>query len=59
MRDGAVLVYDMQNGQITEVTTAEAAAGMMRYARTLGPGSAVCGEWERRSVELLRSEEEK
>ena len=43
---------------MTEVTTAEAAAGMMRYARTLGPGSAACGEWERRALELLRSEEE-
>jgi hypothetical protein len=53
-----MLVYDLDNDQMTEVTTAEAAAGMMRYARTLGAGSAGCGEVERRAVELLRSEEE-
>lgn len=52
-----MIVYDVASDRMTEVTTAEAAAGMMRYARTLGPGSAACGEWERRAVELLRSEE--
>jgi hypothetical protein len=50
-----MLVRDVDRGQMTEVTTAEAAAGMMRYARSLGPGSAACGEWERAAVEL-RSE---
>lgn len=54
-----MLVWDVDREQMTEVTKAEATAGLMRYARTLGPGSAGCGEWERRAVELLRSEEEK
>ena len=54
-----MFVWDVDREQMTEVTKAEAAAGMMRYARTPGPGSAACGEWERRAVELLRSEEEK
>lgn len=53
-----MLVWDVDREQMTEVTTAEAAAGMMRYAQTLGRGSAACGEWERRALELLRSKEE-
>lgn len=52
-------VYDVASDRMTEVTTAEAAAGMMRYAQSLGPGSAACGEWERRAVEVLRCEEER
>jgi hypothetical protein len=51
-------VYDVTSDQMTEVTPAEAAAGMMRYARSLGPGTAACGVWERRALELLRSEED-
>jgi hypothetical protein len=43
---------------IIEVTAQEAAAGMVRYARTLGPGTAACGEVERRALALLRGEEQ-
>lgn len=54
---GMVLVWagDDDRGGYIEVTVQEAAAGMMRYARTLGPGTPACGVVEQRALELLRS----
>lgn len=49
-----VMVYCEETDQILEVTPAEAAAGMLRYARSLGPGSAACGEVERQALEMLK-----
>ena len=50
-----VQVWDVDSGEVLEVPAAEAAAGMMRYARReLGPGTAACGEVERQAMELLR-----
>ena len=51
-----VTVYDVDNDEPLEVTAAEAAAGMIRYAREhLGPGTPACGELERQALQLLRS----
>ncbi len=51
-----VTVYDVENDEPLEVTVAEAAAGMIRYAREhLGPGTPACGEMERQALRLLRS----
>ena len=50
-----VLVWDVDTDETREVPVAEAAAGMVRYARReLGPGTAACGELERQAMELLR-----
>ena len=49
-----VQVWDQSTDTIIEVTASEAAAGMIRYARSLGPGTAACGEVERQALELLR-----
>lgn len=46
-------VYDTESGEITDVSPAEAAVGMIRYARTLGPGTPACGEYERKALALL------
>jgi hypothetical protein len=43
-------VYDVERDAMTEVTPAEARAGMVRYARSLGPGTPACAEWERRAT---------
>jgi hypothetical protein len=45
-----MMVYDVQRDAMVEVTLAEARAGMMRYARSLGPGSAACGVREQRGL---------
>ena len=50
-----VQVWDVRTDAVTEVTVQEAAAGMIRYARSLGPGTAACGEVERQALELLRN----
>lgn len=50
-----VMVYDVDSDAMRELPIAEAAAGMARYARSLGPGSAACGEVERQALEMLRS----
>ena len=50
-----VQVWNVDTDEIIEVTRQEAAAGMVRYARTLGPGSAACGEVERQALALLRN----
>lgn len=47
-----VMVYDTNIGAIREVPRTEAVAGMLRYARTLGPGTAACGEVEQQALEL-------
>jgi hypothetical protein len=49
-----VQVWDMDADEVREVTVAEAAAGMVRYARSLRPGTAACGEVERKALDLLR-----
>lgn len=50
MRPGVVLVWDVEAGEVRVVSAAEARAGMVRYARSLGPGSPACGEHERRAL---------
>lgn len=45
-----VQVYNIDAGRIIEVSADEARAGMVRYARSLGAGSAACGAWEQRSM---------
>lgn len=50
-----VQVYDADNDRVITLTRAEAAAGMVRHARTLGSGTAACGEVERQAVELLNA----
>ena len=52
---GEIAVWDVADGRVITVTRSEAAAGMIRYARTLGPGSPACGELERQALELMRS----
>lgn len=47
-----MMVYDVTNDRMIEVSVTEAQAGMIRYARSLGPGSPACGVWERRALEL-------
>lgn len=51
-----VQVWDVDTERLRDVSKAEAAAGMVRYARTLGPGTPACGVWERRALELLADE---
>jgi len=53
-----VEVYDVDTGEVREVTRAEAAAGLVRYARReLGAGTPACGEAERQALALLRGED--
>ena len=49
-----VMVYDVATSEAREVTVEEAAAGLMRYARSLGPGTPACGEYERQALAMLR-----
>ncbi len=49
-------VYDVEVGTIIDVAPAEAAAGLVRYARSLGPGAAACGELERQALNLSPEE---
>ena len=50
-----VAVWDVQARQAREVPPGEAAAGLVRYARTeLGIGTPACGVAEGQAVELLR-----
>ena len=46
----------MATDETREVTRAEAAAGLARYARALGPGTPACGEAERQALAMLRGE---
>jgi hypothetical protein len=50
-----IWVWDVNSGQMIEVTRAEAAAGLLRYARSLGPGTPACGVYEQRAIELAKS----
>jgi hypothetical protein len=52
-----VLVYNESAGEMREVTRAEAAAGMMRFARSLGPGTPACGVWERKALAMARGQD--
>jgi hypothetical protein len=52
-----VAVYDVQSDAAKMVSRAEAAAGVMRYARSLGAGSPACGEAERRALQIARGEQ--
>jgi hypothetical protein len=49
---GKVWVWDAAAEEGRVVTIAEAAEGMTRYARSLGPGTPACGEVERQTLEL-------
>jgi hypothetical protein len=51
---GPRVVYDVENDCARVVSREEAAAGLVRYARTLGAGTAACGEFERQALALLR-----
>ena len=50
-----LVTVDNGTDEVLQVTVTEAAAGMIRYARTLGPGTPACGVVERRAIELLKS----
>ena len=50
-----LVTVDSGTDEVLQVTAQEAAAGMIRYARSLGPGTPACGEVERQALELLRS----
>ena len=58
MNDDLILVEDVETSQVGLVTRKEAAAGMIRYARSLGPGTPACAEWERRAIEILSGKDE-
>lgn len=47
-----ITVWDVENDCSIEVTVDEARAGMVRFARSLGPGTPACGEWERKALAL-------
>jgi len=49
-----ISVYDVEAGTSRQVSRAEAAAGMLRYARSLGRGTPACAVYERRAVEVAR-----
>jgi hypothetical protein len=55
-RAAFVPVWNEEAGENMWVTRAEAAAGLVRFARTLGPGTAACGEAERQALAMLRGE---
>ena len=48
-----MIVYDVDADAPREVTEAEAAQGMLRYARRFPAGSAVRGEIERQALALV------
>lgn len=50
---GTVWVWDVDTGVQREVAESESAAGMLRYARRLRPGSAERGEVERQALAEL------
>jgi hypothetical protein len=54
--DNMIWVYDCKAGEAREVTRAEAAADIMRFARELGPGTPACGEWEKYALRVLQGE---
>ena len=48
-----MIVYDVDADAPREVTEAEAANGMLRYARRFPAGSAVRGEIEQQAIALV------
>lgn len=50
--EDTVSVYDVTEDRIRDVPRAEAAAGIARFARTLGPGTPACGEFEAAAMEV-------
>lgn len=44
----------MDTEEAIKVTVAKAAAGLVRYARRLGPGTPACGVYEARAIELMQ-----
>ncbi len=50
-----IMVYDIDKGEMIEVSQAEAAAGLLRFGRRLGSGSAAGGIWEQRAIELAKA----
>jgi hypothetical protein len=48
-----VIVYDVDADVMREVSEAEAAQGMLRYARGFPAGSAVRGEIERQALAVM------
>lgn len=50
MTTAATLVYDVAADAVIAVPVAEARAGLLRFARSLGPGSPACGVWEQRAI---------
>lgn len=52
-----VMVWDEQAGEARELPVAEVAANMVAYARSLGPGTAACGEIERQAIALLHGDD--
>ena len=51
-------VYDVETGETREVTAAEALAGGIRYARTLGAGTPAAGEAERQALTAAAADDE-
>jgi hypothetical protein len=49
-----IAVWDADSDTVIAVTVAEAAAGLVRYARRLGPGTPACGVYEARAIELMQ-----
>jgi hypothetical protein len=47
-----MMVYDVESDSMIEVTVADQVAGMIDFARSLGPGTPACAVWERRAIEL-------
>lgn len=52
MPDEKVTVWDTEAGEVLEVSRDEAAAGVLRFARSLGPGTPACGEYEMKANRL-------
>jgi hypothetical protein len=52
-------VWDVDRGEIREVSDSEVVAGMIRYARLLGAGTPACGVYERHALELTASAQNK
>lgn len=54
--EDTVEVYSVERDEIITVSRQEAAAGIMRYARSLGAGTPACGVYEERALKILRGE---
>jgi len=54
-RTSLVLCHDTASGAVLLLTAREAAAGMLRYAHSLGQGTPACAAWEERAVRMART----